>query len=72
MLPELLGAPREPAPATELLPWVSKPGVYAGAVLALTVDVSVAGQMVVDTGTTEVYVEAEPDSGQLATLGPQL
>jgi len=46
--------------------------VYAGAVLALTVEVSVAGQMVVDTGTTEVYVDAEPDSGQLVTLGPQL
>ena len=46
--------------------------MYAGAVLALTVEVSVAGQMVVETGTMEVYVEAEPVSGQLVTLGPQL
>jgi len=71
-LPELV----EAAPATELLVGGRTPGrfemVVVGVMPDVVTDVSVSGQTVVETGMTEVTMEAEPLTGQLLTLAGQL
>ena len=70
-----------PPPASELLVEVGGrtplelgplPAVAGTGKLVVPTEVKVSGQMVVDSGTTEVTTEAEPDSGQSETEDAQL